>query len=141
MAAAVVRVFVVGLAGRGAGAGGRSWGGTGTGAGARPGGWAGCGGASGVTGLLRDTANVLATAEHNVALHTPLGTPRVLHFPVVLAAHGTVAHGQHTVVQFCTAFLGVHHTGLVHLENPFVSLDSDGHWLLGHSGFQGVLVL
>merc|ERR1719486_98422 len=67
LAAAVVGVFVVGLAGgRRRRTGG--WGGRG---GTRTRRWTGSGGTSWVTGLLRDTADVFATAKEDVAFLTP----------------------------------------------------------------------
>jgi len=52
------------------------------------------------TALTRTAVVRLALAEQNVAIHAPVGTPRVLHLPILLAACGVraIADRQYTVI-------------------------------------------
>ena len=86
-----------------------------------------------------DTAlaiDALTARQQDVALQTPSGAPRVLHDPVVAAAHGAIADDEHGVVQRCAAVRAAVDAALVQLEGLLVSLDTDGNGLARRGGKQ-----
>jgi hypothetical protein len=90
------------------------------------------------TALARVTVVGRATAEEDVAGHTPVGAPRVLDLVVVSTAEGAVTDGEDTVVEGGAALAG-HDAAVVELERALVSLDSDGDGLLGDGRNEGIL--
>merc|ERR1719295_437369 len=88
-------------------------------------------------GFHKDAAltlvSVLAAvlADEDVALHAPALTPRVLHLPVLVAARGAVADGEHSVVE-ARAARSRQHTRAVKLERRLIGLDGDRHGPFGH---------
>jgi len=71
-----------------------------------------------------------ATAQKDVALVSPGGTPRVLDLVVVVTALSSVADGEDTVVEVSSAGASEDTRG-VELEVLLVSLDGNRHGLLG----------
>merc|ERR1719229_1269473 len=92
-------------------------------------------------GLHEDAAlalvSVLATvlADEDVAVNAPALAPRVLHLPVLVAARGAVADGEHSVVE-ARAAGARQHTRAVELERRLIGLDGDRHGSLGHGGLE-----
>ena len=96
--------------------------------------------ASGITRRLGNTAHVLVADYANVSLISPLATPRVLHFVVVLTTVGAVTHDKYTMVQ-CSATPGViKHNTFVHLKCGLIGFDGDGYWADRGGSNQGFLV-
>lgn len=79
-------------------------------------------------GLHEDTAHVVH-ANLDVALVAPGRGPRVLDEEVFISILGSVADGEHTVVELGSASRG-EDTGVVGLEGTLVGLDSDRDGLL-----------
>ena len=80
-----------------------------------------------VAGVGGHAALVAALGHLDVAVHAPGGAPGVLDEPVVLAAVGTVADGQHSVVQIAAAAVGlVVDAARVQLEREVAGVDADG---------------
>ena len=80
-----------------------------------------------VVGVGGHAALVAALGHLDVAVHAPGGAPGVLDDPVVLAAVGTVADGQHSVVQVAAAAVGlVVDAARVQLERVVAGVDADG---------------
>jgi len=91
---------------------------------------------SGVGSGHGDTALTLGVGdvagEADVALLSPLGTPGVLHDPVVLAGLRAISDCEHTVVEVGAARGVVEDSSSIELEGLGVGLDGNGHGLLGN---------
>ena len=82
---------------------------------------------------LASTAIVLGTApQQNIAGHTPVGAPGVLHLVEVLATRRSIADCEDTVIERRTAGRR-HHTARIQLERILVRLDGNRDGLLRDS--------
>ena len=91
----------------------------------------------GVAGLGSNaTVVVIIAAHHDVALHAPIGAPAVLHQPVCFSIVSTVANHQDGMIQVSArAQWLIVHTTTVHLETWVASVNANGNWTNGSSGF------
>ena len=83
----------------------------------------------GVVGVGGHAALVAALGHLDVAVETPAGAPGVLDEPVVLSVLGSVADGQHSVVQVIVAIHAarlVVNAARVQLEREVAGVDGDG---------------
>lgn len=96
-----------------------------------------------IAGASGDTTLVaLVTRHHDVSLHSPGGTPAVLHEPIILSILCAIADDEDTVVQVgATAARVVVDTRLVQLELELGSVDGDRDWADGGSGcLEGIFI-
>ena len=97
-----------------------------------------------VHGVLQDSAlSGLSSGGHaelDVSLHSPAGSPAVLHDPVWLVSGGVVPDGEDSVVELVSAIGGEDSSGVV-LEGGVVGLDGNADWLGGDGLLQVILAV
>jgi len=96
----------------------------------------------GVRSLGGNAAVVILVAGHvDVAVNSPVSSPAVLHEPVILAAHGTIANDQHAMVEASArAFRFVVYAGLVQLEGILTGVDGNRDGLLDRGNLESVFI-
>ena len=85
-----------------------------------------------VVWALLNATNAFAVhnCESHVAIFAPIGSPRVLHDPIILAGLTSVADDEGGVVEIGSTLGAVENSTLVLVEDPPVGLNQDGNGLL-----------
>mmetsp|Transcript_140217 Transcript_140217/g.198749 ORF Transcript_140217/g.198749 Transcript_140217/m.198749 type:complete len:392 (+) Transcript_140217:123-1298(+) len=92
-------------------------------------------GYNGICGLSTDATHTSGTLHtplnENIAIHAPVGVPRILHLPIRNAIQSAVAHQENCMVQVGST-LGLDNPTLVGLESRRIGINGNGHWLLNN---------
>merc|ERR1719189_888205 len=74
-------------------------------------------------------------AKQDVSIHSPCLTPRILHFPKLIASSLTITNDQHTMIQ-SSATQSSQHTTRIELKCRLICFNRNRHRTLSNSCFQ-----